>query len=129
MTGLEFVPFALVAFITAYAPACIIYHGYQCIPYMDGLDAMLLCDADVTGESVGGKDQGGELGCYGKEELWDSCRRSTQGHQTQRDLTVQIVSFVLSSITGLRPQLCANGQDVKGVEVPTIENIKISKVS
>ncbi len=28
---------------------------------MDGLDAMLLCDANVAGmESVGGKDQGGE---------------------------------------------------------------------
>ncbi|KAK0438921.1 hypothetical protein EV421DRAFT_1738113 [Armillaria borealis] len=64
---------------------------------------------------------------YGKAELWDPCRRSTQGHQTQRDLTIQIISFVLSSITGLRPHLCANGQDAKGVEeVPTIENVKIN---
>ncbi len=93
-TGPEFSPFALIAFITAYALApdfgfpvpiyrgvCIIYHGmyagihnllspliisavrlYQCTFYMDGLDAMLLCDANVAGmESVGGKDQGGEL--------------------------------------------------------------------
>ena len=35
---------------------------YQCILCMDGLDAMPLCDTNVAGmESVGGKDQGGEL--------------------------------------------------------------------
>ncbi|PBK86638.1 hypothetical protein ARMGADRAFT_1169087 [Armillaria gallica] len=80
-TGPEFAPFALVAFITAYALApdfgfpVPIYHGvhtclhnlprfYQRTFYMDGLDAMPLCDANVAGmESVGGKDQGGELGC------------------------------------------------------------------
>ncbi|PBK86136.1 hypothetical protein ARMGADRAFT_1086890 [Armillaria gallica] len=78
-TGPEFVPFALVAFITAYALApdfgfpVPIYHGVHtclhnllqyCALYMDGLDAMPLCDTKVAGmESVGGKDQGGELGC------------------------------------------------------------------
>ncbi len=94
-TGPEFSPFALIAFITAYAltpdfgfpvpiycGVCIIYHGmyagihnllspaliisaarlYQCTLCMDGLDAMPLCDTNVAGmESVGGKDQGGEL--------------------------------------------------------------------
>ncbi|SJL10410.1 uncharacterized protein ARMOST_13796 [Armillaria ostoyae] len=36
---------------------------------MDGLDALPLCDADVAGmESVGGKDQGGELGCMCTDE-------------------------------------------------------------
>ncbi|PBK84657.1 hypothetical protein ARMGADRAFT_600055 [Armillaria gallica] len=77
----EFAPFALVTFITAYALApdfgfpVPLYHGvhtclhnllrlYQCALYMDGLDAMPLCDTNVAGmESIGRKDQGGELGC------------------------------------------------------------------
>ncbi len=84
--GPEFAPLALAAFITAYALApdfgfpVPMYAGihnllsptliisavrlYQCALYMDGLDAMPLRDTNVAGmESVGGKDQGGELGC------------------------------------------------------------------
>ncbi len=68
--------------VPIYRGVCIIYHGiyagihnllfpaliisavrlYQCTLYMDRLDAMPLCDTNIAGmESVGRKDQGGEL--------------------------------------------------------------------
>ncbi|KAK0185904.1 hypothetical protein F5146DRAFT_1143420 [Armillaria mellea] len=45
-------------------PAYIICHGYESKPYMDGLDAMPQSYTSIVGMgSIGGKDEGGELGC------------------------------------------------------------------